>query len=78
MGGGEPVAEQLILTGSSTPDILTASGGVMVKTGGSEWRPYFRPVSSKNCTSTKTKANHQLVACRRKNREVLPTPPDTA
>ena len=46
MGRGEPVAEQLILIGSSTPDILTASGGVTVKTGGSEWRPYFRPVSS--------------------------------
>ena len=58
LGRGEPVAEQLILIGSSTPDILTASGGVTVKTGGSEWRPYFRPVSNKNCTSTKTKASH--------------------
>ena len=38
LGKGEPVAEQLILTGSSTPDILTASGGVTVNTGGSEWR----------------------------------------
>ena len=36
LGRGEPVAEQLILTGSSTPDMLTASGGVTVKTGGSE------------------------------------------
>ena len=36
LGKGEPVAEQLILTGSSTPDILTASGGVTVNTGGSE------------------------------------------
>ena len=38
LGKGEPVAEQLILTGSSTPDILTVSGGVTVNTGGSEWR----------------------------------------
>ena len=38
LGKGEPVAEQLILTGSSTPDILTASGGVTVNTGGSEWK----------------------------------------
>ena len=38
LGKGEPVAEQLILTGSSTPDILTASGGVTVNTGGSERR----------------------------------------
>ena len=48
LGRGEPVAEQLILTGSSRLDMLTASGGVTVKTGGSEWRSYFQPVSSKN------------------------------
>ena len=48
LGRGEPVAEQLILTGSPRLDMLTASGGVTVKTGGSEWRSYFQPVSSKN------------------------------
>ena len=36
LGKEEPIAEQLILTGSSTPDILTTSGGVTVNTGGSE------------------------------------------
>ena len=55
LGRGEPVAEQLILIGSSTPDILTASGGVTVKTGGSEGEHISDPLVARTALAPKLK-----------------------